>query len=74
MSERGCRNRRFTPDEDERLVALRLQYPGCEPGKSGAHCRSRAQIQGLRTIAGILGRAKSSVQVRLNMLAEREEQ
>ena len=59
MSKRGCENRRFTPSEDARLVELRLVHDGV---------RGRG---GLKTIAKKLGRAKSSVQLRLNKLAER---
>lgn len=60
-------NRRFTPEEDARLIALRL----ANPGSIGAP--RKGQPGGLGTIAKALGRRKSSVQVRLQTLAKRDD-
>lgn len=67
MSKKGQKNRRFTPEEDARLVALRLEHWGDRRGPLAQ------QPGGLGAIAKKLGRPRSSVQVRLRMLAEREE-
>ncbi len=69
MSRKGRICRRFTSEEDARLVELRLQYPGYDRGKWRSGCRG-----GLRTIAKIMGRTHSSIQVRLRMLAERDDE
>lgn len=57
-------SRPFTPQEDKRLEELRLQFPGGRPycGKGG-----------IREIAAAMGRAKSSVQIRLQVLAAKAE-
>lgn len=60
--------RRFTPEEDERLVELRLQFTGLKRGVPRAE-----KVGGLRDIAKIMGRAHSSIQIRLQTLAERED-
>jgi hypothetical protein len=64
-------SRSFTPDEDQKLIELRLKYPGRSPHvKRGV--RHPPSI-GLRAVAKELGRATSSVHKRLVMLADREE-
>jgi hypothetical protein len=73
MSYVGVPSRRFTPEEDMLLVELRLKFPGCDPGKSGWNKRGGQRCYGLATIAQMLGRAKSSVQLRLEYLARRDE-
>ena len=63
--------RKFSPEEDERLISLRLAFPGRSPEvKRGV--RHPPSI-GLRAVAKALGRATSSVHKRLVFLAEREE-
>lgn len=61
--------RRFTPEEDARLVALRLIHCG-----SNGQPRADGGNGGLRTIGKILGRRHSSVRHRLIYLAERDEE
>lgn len=63
--------RKFSPEEDERLVALRLTFPGRSPNIPRG-VRHPPSI-GLRAVAKALGRATSSVHRRLVILAEREE-
>ena len=60
--------KRFTPEEDEQLRELRLKFPGYE------HGMQRRGVGGLGTIARIMGRCKSSVQLRLVALAKRDEE
>jgi len=67
MSKKGQKNRRFTPEEDAQLIALRLEHCGDRRGPLAQ------RPGGLGVIARKLGRPRSSVQVRLRMLAEREE-
>jgi hypothetical protein len=55
---------RFTPEDDRRLEDLRLQFPGGKP-----HCGKG----GIREVAEAMGRAKSSIQIRLQVLAARSE-
>lgn len=52
--------RGFTEEEDARLIELRLKHYGRGAG-------------GLAAVAKALGRAKSSVQIRLDTIAKREE-
>jgi hypothetical protein len=68
--KRGTRLKRFTPDEDALLIALRLAHYGKGPGRPWGEA---ARIGGLRIIAAKLNRHKSSVQWRLRVLAERDE-
>jgi hypothetical protein len=68
--KRGTRLKRFTPEEDARLIALRLVHYGKGPGRPWGEA---AAIGGLRIIAAKLGRDKSSIQWRLRVLAERDE-
>jgi hypothetical protein len=63
----GGAGRRFTAEEDQRLLMLRRLHPGgYENGPRGRH-RS-----GIGTIARIMGRGKSSIQMRLARLAARK--
>jgi hypothetical protein len=63
--------KRFSPEEDERLVSLRLLFPGRSP-KVKRGVRHPPSI-GLRAVAKALGRPTSSVHKRLVFLAEKEE-
>lgn len=64
--------RPWTPEEDERMEQLRVQYPGY------THSSPRGVRHpppcGLSVVARELGRAKSSVHRRLHALAAREEE
>jgi hypothetical protein len=61
--------RRWTEEEDAELLRLRTHvFPGCEVGQY-----HRKKIGGLSAIAKALGRAKSSVQIRLLHLAALDE-
>lgn len=62
--------KRFTLEEDERLEALRLVYVGTDRGRPRLDSGCRG---GLSQIAEIMGRAKSSVQIRLDHLAAKAE-
>lgn len=63
--------RRWTTEEDERLRTLRLQFHGCDPG--GGNGLNGKKPEGIRTIGEMMGRAKSSVYMRLLLLAEKDE-
>ncbi|MBY6242821.1 hypothetical protein [Methylosinus sp. Sm6] len=65
MMRKPRTHRRFTPEEDARLLELRGRYPGCRPEK-GVHC---ANAGGLGAIGKIMGRDPTSLAWRLRKLA-----
>jgi hypothetical protein len=60
--------RRFTPGEDDRLLELRMIYAG-HLKKKVLQMYPNTKKGGLRAIAREMGRPVSSVQMRLNYLA-----
>jgi hypothetical protein len=63
--------RRFTPEEDRRLIQLRLRHCGHARGQFVTPQKGYFGPGGIGTVAKLMGRAKSSIQLRLNLLAER---